>query len=223
MRNRLGIDRRQETIGLVEQSATLDARQSLSSVAGGCFQQMTGIQKLTTTALAVLLAWQTATAQVRSSPREVPKPWSHHPGNVFIAGEEVRVPLPNPEGHWNLVDYDGRALAEPVQRAGEAVLSIENLRVMTDFTREHGVYSSRTAPLTATPPAEMPDSRAARPLLHGMSGQPTPRVRPGVCFPWEEKMTQLPEITGDKDLVRKIWEDIDALGNVYIWQLLLSF
>jgi len=33
----------------------------------------------------------------------------------------------------------------------------------------------------------------------------------------------LPEITGDKDLVQKVWEDVDALGNTYIWQLLLSF
>ena len=56
-----------------------------------------------------------------------------------------------------------------------------------------------------------------------MAGQPQPRVKPGVCFPWEERVKELPEITGSPELVKKIWEDIDAFGNVYIWQLLLSF
>jgi hypothetical protein len=59
--------------------------------------------------------------------------------------------------------------------------------------------------------------------VKGMQESPQPRVRPGVCFPWEERVKDLPEITGSPDLVRKIWEDIDALGNMYIWQLLLSF
>ena len=46
---------------------------------------------------------------------------------------------------------------------------------------------------------------------------------PGTCIPWEEKRKELPTITGDKDLVKRVWEDIDALGYVYIWQILLSF
>jgi len=46
---------------------------------------------------------------------------------------------------------------------------------------------------------------------------------PGVCFPWEEKLKEINNISGDKDLVRKIWEDTDALAYVYIWQCLLSF
>ena len=56
-----------------------------------------------------------------------------------------------------------------------------------------------------------------------MAGRPPPRVRPGVCFPWEERVKDLPQITGDKAMIQRIWEDIDALGNMYIWQLLLSF
>ena len=64
---------------------------------------------------------------------------------------------------------------------------------------------------------------ADRQKLTGMTGRPQPQVRPGVCFPWEERVKELPEITGSPDLVRKIWEDIDAFGNMYIWQLLLSF
>ena len=46
---------------------------------------------------------------------------------------------------------------------------------------------------------------------------------PGVCLSWEEKLKELPEITGDKELVEKIWKDIDVLGYVYIWHCLLSF
>jgi hypothetical protein len=47
--------------------------------------------------------------------------------------------------------------------------------------------------------------------------------RPGVCIPWEEKKKEFPEITGDEALVKKTWEDVDSLGYVYIWQVLLSF
>jgi hypothetical protein len=46
---------------------------------------------------------------------------------------------------------------------------------------------------------------------------------PGVCIPWQEKMKELPEIKGDAELVRRVWEDTDALAYVYIWQCLESF
>jgi len=51
----------------------------------------------------------------------------------------------------------------------------------------------------------------------------TPVRKPGVCIPWEEKKKDLPQISGDEALVKKTWEDIDSLGYVYIWQVLLSF
>ena len=47
--------------------------------------------------------------------------------------------------------------------------------------------------------------------------------KPGVCIPWEQKVKELPEISGDKELIQKKWEDIDALGYLYIWHCLLSF
>lgn len=47
--------------------------------------------------------------------------------------------------------------------------------------------------------------------------------KPGVCIPWEEKLKELPELSGDKELTKKIWEDVDTLGYVYIWHCLLSF
>jgi len=102
--------------------------------------------------------------------------------------------------------------------------SVENLRAMTEIGREEGGYSAGSyAPPTATPPCEGAASLDSRRRVNGMTGRPAPRVKPGVCLPWEEKVKELPPITGDPDLVRKVWEDIEALGNTYIWQLLLSF
>jgi uroporphyrinogen-III decarboxylase len=101
--------------------------------------------------------------------------------------------------------------------------SIENLRAMTEFTREYGVYSTGSSKPVKTAPAELPASMTDRAKLTGMAGRAQPRVRPGVCFPWEEKVKELPPITGAPDLVRTIWENVDAFGTVFIWQLLLSF
>jgi hypothetical protein len=102
--------------------------------------------------------------------------------------------------------------------------SIENIKTMTQVCREHGVYSAGTYKTpVATPPCDLPSSVESRKKITGLAGRPAPRVKPGVCFPWEQRVKDLPEITGDKALVQKVWEDIDALGNMYIWQLLLSF
>jgi hypothetical protein len=46
---------------------------------------------------------------------------------------------------------------------------------------------------------------------------------PGSCIPWEEKQKEFPQISGDKELVKRQWEEIDSLGYTYIWQVLLSF
>jgi hypothetical protein len=102
--------------------------------------------------------------------------------------------------------------------------SIENLRIMTETAREYGGYSAGSYALpTALPPADLPSSQASRQQVTGMAGRALPSPRPGVCFPWEERVKELPEITGSPEMVRRIWEDIDAFGNMYIWQLLLSF
>lgn len=91
--------------------------------------------------------------------------------------------------------------------------SAENLRAMTDFTREYGVYSSGHS--SVTPPRETGGSSAA-------VWRQT-RVKPGGCVSWEEKKRELPEIVGDPDLVQRVWEEIDGLGNMFVWQCLLSF
>ncbi len=98
---------------------------------------------------------------------------------------------------------------------------VENVQAMTEFTREYGVYSSSPS---STPP-ERPCDDAVVPSGdgYGMAGRGEPRIKPGVCLPWADKAKELPEITGDGELIRRIWEDVDALGNMYIWQCLLSF
>lgn len=47
--------------------------------------------------------------------------------------------------------------------------------------------------------------------------------KPGMCVAWQEKLKELPELKGDEQIAREIWEDVDALGYMYIWHVLLSF
>ncbi len=46
---------------------------------------------------------------------------------------------------------------------------------------------------------------------------------PNTCIPWEEKRKEFAKICGNEELVKQIWENNDALGYMYIWQILLSF
>lgn len=89
----------------------------------------------------------------------------------------------------------------------------ENLRAMTDFAREYGVYSQGHAAPPPAPVSSEPSS--GLPVVSGPA--------PGVCIPWEVKRSELGPIQGDEDILRRVWEQIDALGNMYIWQVLLSF
>jgi hypothetical protein len=98
--------------------------------------------------------------------------------------------------------------------------SIENLRALTEVTREHGVYSART---DQAAPLRRPCDGADVTRLPGMTGRTSARIPPGICRPWSEKARELPPITGDQALVQRVWENVEALGNTYIWQLLLSF
>jgi uroporphyrinogen-III decarboxylase len=102
--------------------------------------------------------------------------------------------------------------------------SIDNVRVMTQTVRDYGVYAAGTYMETsATPPADLAESVKSRGNLDGLSRQPVPKAKPGTCLAWEERVKELPEITGSPELIQRIWEDIDAFGNMYVWQLLLSF
>lgn len=92
--------------------------------------------------------------------------------------------------------------------------SIENLRVLTEFTREYGVYSQGRSRESNT------SYRANR---RGRTDETDIHPRPGVCIPWAQKAREIGEIPGDEDLARRIWEEVDALGYTFIWQCLVSF
>jgi hypothetical protein len=101
--------------------------------------------------------------------------------------------------------------------------STENLRALTDFTREYGVYSDGRSDPASAHPLVGPPAGAGYPPGYGMSARLGPRVKAGICIPWEEEESALPPINGDRELVRNVWEDIEGLGNMFIWQCLLSF
>ncbi len=56
-----------------------------------------------------------------------------------------------------------------------------------------------------------------------MSDQEKNDRPPGVCVPWEEKRKEFPQITGDEQIVKRVWEEVDSLAYLYIWQILVSF
>ena len=56
-----------------------------------------------------------------------------------------------------------------------------------------------------------------------MQEKTTPLRKPGVCIPWEEKRSELGPIQGDEQVFKTVWEEVDSLAYMYIWQILLSF
>jgi len=97
---------------------------------------------------------------------------------------------------------------------------VENVRAMTEFTREYGVYNGAASPVSVGGAGSAPQTEAC--TANPESWRKTRRA-PGVCVPWDEKLAELPPITGDAGLVERIWENVDSLGYLYIWQCLLSF
>jgi len=70
---------------------------------------------------------------------------------------------------------------------------------------------------------KLEDSLTHPEQITAMADKEKPTRPPGTCIPWDEKRKEFPKITGDEQLIKRIWENIDALGYVYIWQCLLSF
>jgi hypothetical protein len=88
--------------------------------------------------------------------RAIPKPLPDHPGNVFLAGEEVRVKLPDGKnGAWRAVDYDGRVVAEG---RGSGMIQLGRLPVGHYDVRYDGgsVALAVLAPLKAPTPENSP-------------------------------------------------------------------
>jgi uroporphyrinogen-III decarboxylase len=121
-----------------------------------------------------------------------------------------------------------RSLIETVGASGGYIMdasaiiqndaTLENLKAMTDATIEYGVYRSPSAP--SPKPPDMPAREATPGLPAWVTTAPS---HPGVCFPFEEKLKELPPICGDAELVRQVWNNIEALAYLYIWHVLLSF
>ena len=95
--------------------------------------------------------------------------------------------------------------------------TLENLRAMTDATLEYGVYRSPSSPSAKVPPQPLPPASG----LPAWATAGTPR--PGICLPWEQKAAELPPVCGDAALVRRVWDDIEGLAYLYIWNVVLSF
>ena len=71
--------------------------------------------------LTSLMAIASASTAADAPARTVPAPLSDHPGNVFLAGETVSVPVAAKDGApWECLDYDGRKVAEGKTAGGRA-------------------------------------------------------------------------------------------------------
>jgi hypothetical protein len=85
---------------------------------------------------------------------------------------------------------------------------VENMRAMTDFVREYGVYSQKGSVSTK----KLADQQS-RPSITWVEQ----KRRPGVCIPWEQKRQEFPVIQGDEQLVQSVWESTDGWGYAFIW------
>lgn len=100
----------------------------------------------------------------------------------------------------------------------------ENLRAMTEVCRRYGIYADYDpAGLTDLPPAELATSIASRRAVRGLEGRQPPAVPAGLCVPWDDKLRELPPVTGDTVMLKRIWDEVEGLASTYIWQLLLAF
>lgn len=93
---------------------------------------------------------------------------------------------------------------------------IENLRAMTEFTREYGVYPGGGEVQPALEPSTAPNAKM-------QEWTDRLRVKPGGCIPWEKQREELPAISGDARLIQCVWEDIEGFAYTYIWHCLESF
>lgn len=91
--------------------------------------------------------------------------------------------------------------------------TVENVRAMTAFTRDYGVYSA--TPCDAAPPPP--------PVSRPPAALPQAKVPAGTCLPWTRKSLEIPSISGDPILCQQVWDNVDALAYFYIWHLVLSF
>ncbi|MEM3648773.1 MAG: uroporphyrinogen decarboxylase family protein, partial [Thermoproteota archaeon] len=95
---------------------------------------------------------------------------------------------------------------------------VENVKAMTEFTRSYGKYEDRGS---ECPNNTQREEKAVK--EKHVPGLKSLKVKPGVCIPWDEKRREIEAISGDEGLFRRVWEEIESLGYLFIWQVLLSF
>jgi hypothetical protein len=83
----------------------------------------------------------------------------------------------------------------------------ENYRAMIDAILEFGTYDTSIKP--------MPKVIDSAPKgIHGLK-------KHGMVTSWEVKSTEIGEIRGDEDLIRKPWEALEKMAYSWIWQWVL--
>jgi hypothetical protein len=58
------------------------------------------------------------------------------------------------------------------------------------------------------------------------STEPLRRVHPrpaGTVVPWSEQCAEMGEMTGDEQLVKRTWEEIDSWTYSFLWHCVVSF
>jgi len=95
---------------------------------------------------------------------------------------------------------------------------VENMQALTDFTRDYGTYSVSPYKEPLKPCANADTSGC-----QGKASLPKGKTTPGTCVSWQEEVKNIPHASGDVKMLENVWNQIDGLGNVFIWQWLLSF
>ena len=98
---------------------------------------------------------------------------------------------------------------------------VENVRAMTDLTREYGVYpDGKNFDVAHARESGWNQPRGNRtPARVALSTGPPP----GVCRTWEDKRNEVAKILGDEKIVKQVWEANESFAHTFIWHCLVSF
>lgn len=101
-------------------------------------------------------------APAAGADRAIPRPLAGNPGNVFVAGQPITVPIADQaEGEWRLVDYDERRVATVVvtnQRVALGALEPGWYRLRSAVESNRWISLAVLAPLSAPTPEASPIS-----------------------------------------------------------------
>lgn len=89
---------------------------------------------------------------------------------------------------------------------------IENVQAAIECTKEYGIYDNpgyETLSLES-----IKDVARAKPGGHPFVKH---RRQPGVCIPWDNKKDDFPADIADEELVKGVWNEIDAQAYTFCW------